>query len=510
MGRTVYPATRIAAIVKNDTQLDAAHGARVDAILADVIESLDMFESEYSVNSQGAGVYADPYFEFYSGKTELPFNLQTSAGRAFIALWQATGNDRFRQRAHELAVGMKHELTAIDDRFQWRYATYRQPTEGEDVSHAAINVNFMIDAYEAGLVFDDTDMRRLANTMKYLYTPDAGFTFRVDGVGEVNTTSSDNMASWLRLTNYDGSLRQLVFPYFQDQWSNQRSNVNSLLGSALYIESGKVFEARESVTDSFDTRQLDQRWIRPDDQPLETVWVTELTDGQLIVSDLSGGATDAWTTISRRQIVQSSAVDSSWEAKVDFSWASVEGNAEDVTMQRFFLNAYDDNDNLIARVGLDESRQEGTGNRAFQMGNGESADAGSLDSNGQATVRIVSDPARNLTAIEWNGEWIFLGEAIADPATVELEFGHFESEFNSFGTIAVDEFYFGSITGARRGGAPAGPGFSLEPIILTAQSYNTLSQIVTPEPSARYTMMWAVMFCGWVCRLRTDGNRHRL
>ena len=511
VGRAIYPAARIAAFVKNDSHLNATYGLRIDAILSDIVQSLDMFESEYHVDSDGAGIYRDPYFEFYSGKTVLPFNLQTSAGRAFIALSEATGDPRFRQRAYKLAIGMKNELTAIDDRYQWRYATYRQPTEGEDVSHAAINVNFMIDAYEAGLVFDDTDIRRLTNTMKHLYTPDDGFTYRVDGLGEVNAGTSDNMAAWLRLTNYDASLRELVFPYFLDQWANQRSNVNSLIGSAFYIESGKPFEARKAVIDSFDERQLDRRWIRSEGQPLDTRWQTETANGQFIVSDISGGTPDAWTSITRHQNVQTDTQDPSWEARIDFSWSTIEVDQQHAAMQRFFLNTYDTDDNRTVRVGLDHSRQEGPGELTVQVGNGGPAErVDSLDSTGQTSVRVVSDPVRNLTAVEWNGEWIYVGNAIADPAAIEVEFGHFVSEFSSFGSVALEEFYFGPIIGVRRGGLPTGAELSLEPIILTVQSANALSQVITPEPTGGGWMIWALMLSGSIARLGSHRNRHRL
>jgi hypothetical protein len=52
------------------------------------------------------------------------------------------------------------------NRYLWKYAP---GSYYEDMSHASLDMNFILSAYEAGLLFTKTDMERFANTLFYTY-----------------------------------------------------------------------------------------------------------------------------------------------------------------------------------------------------------------------------------------------------------------------------------------------------------------------------------------------------
>lgn len=498
-GQTVYPAARAAALVRDDPQLLATYGHRLNAMLPDIIQTLDMFEPEYTVNPAGRGHYRDPYLEFYSGSTELPFNMQNAAGRAFISLWHATGEPRFRERAEQLARTMKDELLAVGDKYVWRYAASRGPEQAEDVVHAAINVNFMLDAYEAGLVFDEVDVQRLANTMRDMYRADEGFTKLVSGVGGADAATSDDVAEWLRLTSYDGQLRKQVYPFFKSHWLENTGDVDSVLAASYLIESGSVYEAVSTVRDSFDDPQLSRRWVRPPDQPIDHVWAAEMTGDQLQVSDLSSPRDGEWVSITRKQQVDAGG--SSWEARVTFAWDSSDPDGDDLiaATQRFFVRIYDEEDSLIGKIGVNDEWDHRLGHRYARLADQREVDPpGTLAASGEAQIRIVSDRETNQTRVLWGEDALLETNQAVGISAVELEFAHLQRDGSHFGTVSLDDFYFGAILDEQSLAA------ELIPNVAVAAGTRRASISTLPEPSGK-----RLMAAGLVLLLQLRGRMNQ-
>jgi len=443
-GLTVHPAAQAAAIVKNDPALNAVYGVQADAILTDIIQTLDSFDIEYHVDANGGGYYTDPYFQFYSGVSILPFNLQNMAGPAYIALWQATGEERFHQRAVEMATRMKNELVAVGDRYRWRYGVHRPANSAEDVAHAGFNADFMVKAYEAGIVFNDTDIQRLANTMKFMYVPDQGFTTNIDGTGGLDVGSSDEVARWLQLTKYDASLRELVYPFFNTHWTSG-SGPTRLQAAAYYVESGKVYEKLAAHTDSFDQLQLDARWTRPVSQPITHTWIADMRGTRFRVNDVRAtGVSNQWVDIRRRQHL---AAEDQWEVMLAFSWRSTkDGKVDEAAMQRFRLELYDDNDLLIAQVGLNDTLLDDFGRREALLGGESFLDPlGSLSDSGDAVLRVISDATLGKTWLLWDAQLLLTVDEAWNLGAADVVFGAYLSGASHFGTLWLDEFYVGSI-----------------------------------------------------------------
>jgi len=298
-GMEMHPVVTAIAKLRNDPVLWPTYQARAEAIINDTITTLDSFESEFKMtyslphagdaNSDGrvnvgdlgivacnwgqsprtwqqgdftsdrvvnvgdlAVVAADwgwsgpppspidwYYYDPYT-HGRLPYNMQNAAGEVYIALWQITGQQRFRDRAEQLAKEMKTGLVLVGDRYDWGYY---QGQGGEDISHAGINVHFMVDAYEAGIVLDLTDIDRLCNTLRFMHRGNA-FTDNVNGSGAVSTGNVPLAAQWLGLLAYDGALRQELWPTFAPICSSP--SCLALDAAAYFVQTGQAYSSQQA------------------------------------------------------------------------------------------------------------------------------------------------------------------------------------------------------------------------------------------------------------------------
>ncbi len=123
-------------------------------------------------------------------------------GRAEIMLFELTGNqtylDRPRQMANFILANMRYDK--IDDLYTWEYKIGQAPAE--DISHGAIDLEFLLLAHGQGLVAE-RDILRICNTyVKRIWTvprlPDGyPLAMRVDGSGGSDYTTMSR--GWILL-----------------------------------------------------------------------------------------------------------------------------------------------------------------------------------------------------------------------------------------------------------------------------------------------------------------------
>jgi hypothetical protein len=441
-----HPVTYAVSKINSDPQLRSTYGARADALTADIMETMDSFDAEFSLISGGRGVYYEPYLDFYAPVTngQTPYNMQDAAGSTYVALWKATGEQRFYDRAVALAKTLKAEFTPIGDRYRWRYAPYNPANSASDISHAGLDVNFVIDAYEAGIVFDDSDIQRLANTMRHMQVG-PGFTANVDGVGAGSADKTSVAWLWLRLARYDSALREEMYPVFQDYWNSPHAQANPIfptLGSALLYETGGVYTPEESFDDAFAGSQIDARWRRPLSQPIGNTWKAQASGSQFIVTDIDATPSgDQWVDILRTRDVEQ---DDSWEVAFEFSWDSADGTADPIeAMQRFFVELRDPVGELIANVGINDAWNLHSGGRVFELFDQKITEPfDSIALAGSASVRITSDALVGESNIFWDDSLLLSVPRAVELAQVGMRFGHFTGLglASHFGQIAVDSF----------------------------------------------------------------------
>ena len=437
-----HPVTLAIAAIKKDGRLEGLYGARADAILADVIATMDSFDGEYSVMSGGRGKYVDPYLAFTDPYTlgALPYNMQSAIGQNYIALWRATGEQRFHDRATALAKTLKAEMSAVGNRYQWRYAPYNAAGSASDISHAGLDVGFAVDAYEAGIVFNDADVQRLANALRYA-RKGPGFTDAVNGSGEGKVANVRLASTWLPLVRHDAALRTEMFPAFQSYWGTDCCTW-PMLGAAFFHESGNYYRHEATFADSFDDLQLDPRWRRAAAQPITDVWEARTDGSRLVVSDIATASVNVWTEIVRtREIAQ----DATWELACEFSWDSAEGTADPLrAMQRFFVDLRDPGGGLLASIGVNDAWNSQHGARFVHLlGQSLEEPAGTLPAAGTARLRVRSDGAAGLSQIFWNDALVLSAPSAASLGQASLRVGSYR-RLNGlrleshFGTFAID------------------------------------------------------------------------
>ena len=227
-----YPIARWCYLVNRDADLRARYGQDAATFVPQIIESLDEFDSEWrEVRKFRLGYYANvtnPRFE-----TRV-YNGVTSMGRTYVMLWLLTGEERFRRRAEIIARYFKAALRLLGDAYDWPYWDMK-PQESEDISHAAISVDFAFQCYRAGLVFDERDMKRFVGTLRRIYGGEAGYHEWINGTGEIGGKHTPQVGRWLRLGYLDSQVREDYARYLsaRDETSLAKAEI---LGAAYLVE----------------------------------------------------------------------------------------------------------------------------------------------------------------------------------------------------------------------------------------------------------------------------------
>jgi hypothetical protein len=164
-GMILYPILKFIAIVFDDETL--AKDYRDMAI-----EWLELIQSEimlkwnnYWCNTGHGGYYVFPNNPAYREPGEiLPYNQFLIFGRCLLVLYQLTGKEEYLYKTVKISNYFKSKLILINeiDAYVWDY--WAKIERHEDISHANLDIGFIIDAYEAGIVFTHEDLRKFANT----------------------------------------------------------------------------------------------------------------------------------------------------------------------------------------------------------------------------------------------------------------------------------------------------------------------------------------------------------
>ena len=102
----------------------------------------------------------DASFMTYAGR-DIPLNQSNTMGRLLVTLYAITGEKAYYDKAKALADRFKAQITG----YRWNYWGGPYAGVGEDVSHAAINVDFAALCMQNGITFTDVDMRGFGQTL---------------------------------------------------------------------------------------------------------------------------------------------------------------------------------------------------------------------------------------------------------------------------------------------------------------------------------------------------------
>jgi hypothetical protein len=212
-GVILTPICRFIALVRTDPGLREAYGRQAEGYLKVIRSDLIPKWKPYWRDCGDGGLLVAPTDEAltYPG-ISLPHNQYLALGNALIWLDRITGDRAYRDQVTRMARFFKSHLRLVEDRYEWNYwdaagawdRPWDKPEEkrAEDTGHGSLDISFVVDAAEAGIVFDRTDLQRLANT--FLRKMWNGSLTKPTVGGYVNTAKptrqSGNLQDWVRLS----------------------------------------------------------------------------------------------------------------------------------------------------------------------------------------------------------------------------------------------------------------------------------------------------------------------
>ena len=220
-GMIAYPLAELARLVTvNGLEDEPAHdgqtlGATAAAYISAVEETVACHDDQW--RADGYYVFRpDATFLGYPG-VDLPLNQSNAMGRLLLALYDVTENADYLDKATRLAQRFSAQISLGDDgAYLWNYWGGSYAGHGEDISHAAINVDFAAMASARGIVFDDADLDGFAATfVQRVYVDDRTFSDALGG-GPVNGSSYRPQAGrWLGLSPVRNAVYTAVRDLFE-------------------------------------------------------------------------------------------------------------------------------------------------------------------------------------------------------------------------------------------------------------------------------------------------------
>jgi hypothetical protein len=160
----------------------------------------------YIFPADSKGVYDSP------GK-QMPLNQSAAMGTLLVALFDATGEAEWKDKATKLANNLKKSLSVTKNGgYAWGYwpGTYWAP--GEDVSHGAITMQFALRAADSGIVFGPEDVKRFVKTLDGQVHKAGKFYGNVGGGSYANASMKDQITRFGVLGKYDPAVLAVLDP----------------------------------------------------------------------------------------------------------------------------------------------------------------------------------------------------------------------------------------------------------------------------------------------------------
>ncbi len=232
----IYSAmTAFAREVHETPELHAEFGEPADRLLDAAAESLDGWERLWREGpEEGQGYYLS--IERGGGLwwdgVMAPMNYLGAVGQVLLDLWEVRGDERALDHATKIARLFRadcklmpngaytfsywpasvFEMWTREQALSLHTPVYRGRPVPDDLSHGAWSVEFAVMARDSGVVFNDEDIQRFADTFtRNLWRgPDQHLAMRVDGTGE--GASGYDMAGtrWLDLTPTDPTIFHMM------------------------------------------------------------------------------------------------------------------------------------------------------------------------------------------------------------------------------------------------------------------------------------------------------------
>ncbi len=202
-GMIAAPLARFAAIVREDPKLKPRFGEKAEQLLDVAREAVAVHDDLFR---DGPGEDEGYVFSLHL-KRHLPLNQQNALARAWLYIDRATGKPEYRERIEKLARFFKRRIRTEDNgALTWAYWPGVEPPFNngcEDVSHAAINVDFLAICSREGIVFDESDVDALRKTLLLHVLRHEGTSSDVCGKERERASYAAQIPRWSRIARGD-------------------------------------------------------------------------------------------------------------------------------------------------------------------------------------------------------------------------------------------------------------------------------------------------------------------
>lgn len=225
-GMVAYPLALFARIVAEGKGLRGRYGPAADRALAAAAAAIAFHDDEFRI-ADGIGDYVWPKGAPipFDGLIQ-PYNQSHGPGQAMAELYRVTGDDSYREKIEAMLAGFARGVTTdADGAYVWNYwpvhsELYRgyQAAEGlstytpyysavrtiEDISHAAITVEFLAAADAAGIRHGELDLTAVATTFVVnVIRSSTEVWYRVNGTADAVPSNAVQAARWMLYARYE-------------------------------------------------------------------------------------------------------------------------------------------------------------------------------------------------------------------------------------------------------------------------------------------------------------------
>jgi hypothetical protein len=181
------PFLRFADLVFRDQGLNS-YQSKAEEYVRAFDQSFQDYASSWREDAEGGYFVFEPGGKFWASGLPVPYNGLSANGLAFLWFWRVTGNADYLEKASAMARKVRAGITFLSDETMtmpyWIKGSLpytgweRRPadpvngiyTRGEpnpateDISHFSLTLRFMVEAWQAGLVFQDNDLKVVSRT----------------------------------------------------------------------------------------------------------------------------------------------------------------------------------------------------------------------------------------------------------------------------------------------------------------------------------------------------------
>ncbi|MEM0333696.1 MAG: hypothetical protein QXX30_04550 [Candidatus Aenigmatarchaeota archaeon] len=245
-GQIVYPILKFVWIAYSDRTLKENFSEEIERYLNFSIKAIKDFENQLVVKLTNG---EDVCFFKWEGdepirtdlNSHMPLNFYTSIGRTYIYLYKITKDEKYMYLSHCIANYFKKSIHKnIDGSYYWGYrADILRYPQIEDISHGAIDIDFMILSYDNGIVFTIDDIYGIIKTVKRIIYKDRVYEFLNRGgfVDQSNANLELQVGRLLELAKYDCEVYRVITPFLC-----RRINLNSKIHSSVLLGLAKVIK----------------------------------------------------------------------------------------------------------------------------------------------------------------------------------------------------------------------------------------------------------------------------